>query len=110
MSSFDILSVAPAIFVKHRVFDPFVNRFKKSKGDHTELTQLQRMLKLSKVTLALLKPNTSGSRTLCLRNMIDATLRMSKLDILAAGILKFAIVIFMASPCSTKSDALCENY
>lgn len=41
MSSFDILSVAPAIFLKHGVLDPL--RFKKSKGDHTELIQLQRM-------------------------------------------------------------------
>ncbi|KAH0653974.1 hypothetical protein KY289_031652 [Solanum tuberosum] len=41
MSTFDILSVAPAMFLKHGVLDPL--RFKRSKCDHTELTQLQRM-------------------------------------------------------------------
>ncbi|KAK6785355.1 hypothetical protein RDI58_018810 [Solanum bulbocastanum] len=38
---------------------------------------------------------------------IGATLRMSKVDIHAAGILKFTFVVFMASPCSTKSDVIC---
>uniref|UniRef100_A0A3Q7IAH9 Uncharacterized protein n=1 Tax=Solanum lycopersicum TaxID=4081 RepID=A0A3Q7IAH9_SOLLC len=39
MSTFDILSIALAMFLKHGVLDPL--RFKRSKCDHTELTQLQ---------------------------------------------------------------------
>lgn len=35
-----------------------------------------------------------------------ATLRISKLDMLAGGILKREIVVFIAAPCSTKSEAI----
>ncbi|XP_009595682.1 protein NRT1/ PTR FAMILY 7.3-like [Nicotiana tomentosiformis] len=43
MSTFDILSVAGVIFLNRRVLNPLVSRFKKCKGDHTGLTELQRM-------------------------------------------------------------------
>ncbi|KAG5597503.1 hypothetical protein H5410_038735 [Solanum commersonii] len=67
--------------------------------EHYRLTQAINDCKYSEGT-------SSWSRTLCLGNMTSATLRMSTVDILATGILKFAIVVFMASPCSTKTGVI----
>jgi hypothetical protein len=39
--------------------------------------------------------------------MKNATLRISKLDMLAGGILKFDTVVFIAAPCSTNREAIC---
>ncbi|KAK6250987.1 hypothetical protein SCA6_004992 [Theobroma cacao] len=39
--------------------------------------------------------------------MKSATLRMSKLDMLAGGIRKFEMVVVIAAPCSTKREAIC---
>lgn len=41
--------------------------------------------------------------------MKSATLRMSKLDMLAGGIWKFETVQFIAAPCSTKREAIWLN-
>lgn len=39
--------------------------------------------------------------------MKEATLSMSKLDMLAGGMWKEATVVFMAAPCSTKREVIC---